>query len=131
MESDGTEHFVDVESDDKSSCSESDDPREEETKEANEGDNEDATELEKATEFKSVHDLSASDIMSMEFDSHEKAYEFYVKYARCVGFSVWQDDVGHDVKGNISRRYYVCSRGIERQKTLYATTSCDNFNGSA
>ena len=59
MESDDMEHFVDLESDDCNSYSWSDDSEENETKEANTSNNEEAT------KFKSVLDLSASDIMNM------------------------------------------------------------------
>ena len=44
--------------------------------------------------------LSADDVMNMEFNNLEQADEFYVKYARCVGFGVRKVIVAHDDDGN-------------------------------
>ena len=52
MESYGIEHFVNLESDDCSSYSESDDPKKNETKEPSAGNNEEATELKRYTKSK-------------------------------------------------------------------------------
>ena len=56
----------------------------------------------------------------MEFESDEKAYDFYVKYARCIGFGVQKADVTHNKNGNMIRRNFFCNRaGLREKKTLY------------
>ena len=104
MDSDCMEHVGGYDSGCFSSSSYSEELEDDEARQVDGDDNEDETQL------KSIVDLSLDDIMSMEFGSHEEAYEFYVKYARCVGFGVRKAIVGRDDDGNLIRRRFVCSR---------------------
>ncbi|KAI3971556.1 hypothetical protein MKW92_040083, partial [Papaver armeniacum] len=42
--------------------------------------------------------------VGMEFDSEEKAYDYYNRYARGVGFSIRKDSTTHRKDKTISRR---------------------------
>ncbi|KAK7251006.1 hypothetical protein RIF29_33858 [Crotalaria pallida] len=70
-------------------------------------------------QYKRITDLTADDIWSLEFGSEEAAYQFYSRYARCIGFAVRKEAIGRDSVGNRNRRLYVCSRhGLRNSKYL-------------
>ena len=64
-------------------------------------------------------ELSATDLMNKEFNSDDKAYEMYVRYAKCVGFGVWKGDVTHDDSGQLIRCYFVHNRAGLRDPKHY------------
>ncbi|CAJ2629418.1 unnamed protein product [Trifolium pratense] len=63
-----------------------------------------------------MKDLTAEEIQNMEFESIEKAEEFYVEYARCLGFSARKDVRRVTAEGVVHTRQMVCSRQGERAK---------------
>ncbi|XP_045791791.1 protein FAR1-RELATED SEQUENCE 5-like [Trifolium pratense] len=63
-----------------------------------------------------MKDMTAEEIQNMEFESIEKAEEFYVEYARCLGFSARKDVRRVTGEGVVHTRQMVCSRQGERAK---------------
>ncbi|QHO56236.1 protein FAR1-RELATED SEQUENCE 5 [Arachis hypogaea] len=111
--SDTMEHADDDDSDDSSSDSGDDDLQEDQ------GKGNDVSHMEEATMFKNKAELSKEEVLKMVFDTHEKAYDFYVSYAKCVGFSVRKGDVARDDDGKLIRRRFVCNRQGLRDKKHY------------
>ena len=105
MESDGKEAFVEDDSDESSSR--------EGLEELKGSGNEDDTDP------RNIVELMADDFMNKEFESHEAAYDLYVKYAKFVGFGVRKGDVGRDEYGNLVRRRFFCNRAGLREKKHY------------
>ena len=89
------EPFIDYDSDDCSSKGCTDEFEEEGKEEVNVRENVESSKVENIVE------LSATNFLNKEFESDEKAYELYVKYAKCVGFGVWKGDVSRDGNGNL------------------------------
>ncbi|KAJ1400983.1 MULE transposase domain [Sesbania bispinosa] len=56
--------------------------------------------------FKRVTDLTADDILVLQFGSQKEAYVFYSEYAKAHGFVVRKDEVKKDVRGNIVMRQF-------------------------
>ncbi|KAJ4851393.1 hypothetical protein Tsubulata_041113 [Turnera subulata] len=70
-------------------------------------------------QVKDVDKLTVDDVMGLEFDSEEEAYEFYGKYSRCIGFTIRKDVVKRDFSGKIVKRTFVCSNaGLRDPKHL-------------
>ena len=114
MEIDVSEDFVDYTTDDSTRNTSSDNGEEEDFgKQSCVGDKEEGTEAEDTGQ------LSAADFVNKEFDSDDKAYELYVKYARCVGFGVQKGDVARDDNDLLIRRYFVCNRAGLRDPKHY------------
>ncbi|XP_026410626.1 protein FAR1-RELATED SEQUENCE 5-like [Papaver somniferum] len=72
--------------------------------------------------------------IGMEFDSEERAYEYYNRYARGVGFGIRRDSTTHRKDKTISRRALVFSnqgnyrkhiRGSPMKRCLHARTVCE------
>lgn len=49
--------------------------------------------------YKKIRELTDDDIRGLEFDSEEKATQFYEIYADCHGFVVRKDDVNKMMMG--------------------------------
>ncbi|MED6185930.1 hypothetical protein PIB30_118569 [Stylosanthes scabra] len=113
--SDAMEHSDDDSSDDSSSDSGSgnDELQEDQRKEI------DVSHNEEATMFKNKGELSKEEVLRMEFDTHEKAYDFYVSYAKSVGFGVRKGDLSRDDDGRLIRRRFFCNRQGLRDKKHY------------
>ncbi|KAJ1430560.1 FAR1 DNA-binding domain [Sesbania bispinosa] len=66
---------------------------------------------------KRILDLTADDILSLEFGSEELAFAFYESYAKALGFVVRKDDVKKDIRGQIIMRQYVFNKeGLRKKK---------------
>ncbi|KAK7257025.1 hypothetical protein RIF29_30702 [Crotalaria pallida] len=58
-------------------------------------------------QYKRITDLTADDIWGLEFGSEEAAYQFYSRYARCIGFYVRKEAIiGRNSAGNRNKRLY-------------------------
>lgn len=73
--------------------------------------------------YKKIRELTDDDIRGLEFDSEEKATQFYEIYADCHGFVVRKDDVNKDDDGNIIARRLVCNREGENKNKKQSTYS--------
>ncbi|KAJ1380207.1 Zinc finger, SWIM-type [Sesbania bispinosa] len=74
---------------------------------------------------KNVTELTVDEIMSLEFDLEEDAFNFDSNYAKVVGFSVRKDDVYHDDWYGIVMRNMVCNRQGERsEKNMQRKDRC-------
>ena len=63
--------------------------------------------------------MIAANLINREFESDEKAYEFYVRYARFVGFAIRKADVARDDNGTLIRWKFVCNKAGLRNKNHY------------
>ncbi|XAR48672.1 hypothetical protein NMG60_11031563 [Bertholletia excelsa] len=73
-------------------------------------------------EYKSYVDLKPDEIIGKEFESIEKAYEFYCTYAKFNGFVVRKDDIGKNTRGEVIWRQYVCNKEGLRNKKHFMRT---------
>lgn len=66
--------------------------------------------------YKSIAQLTADDILGLEFSTESEAIDFYKKYAKFHGFVMRKDDVARDLMDWIIMRQLVCSRAGLRDK---------------
>ena len=114
MESLGVEEWVDYGCEGCSRHSFSDDTEEgdDQATECDGGD-------EEGTDWKEICQLTAADLINSKFESDEKAYEAYVRYARSIGFAVQKADVARDDNGTLIRCKFVCNREGLRDRKHY------------
>ncbi|QHO56396.1 putative protein FAR1-RELATED SEQUENCE 10 [Arachis hypogaea] len=61
--------------------------------------------------------LTAEDICKKVFRSEERAYDFFAKLGKRLGFGVRKGDYGKDEEGNLIRRRFFCNKaGLRDQK---------------
>ncbi|XP_020224258.1 protein FAR-RED IMPAIRED RESPONSE 1 [Cajanus cajan] len=68
-------------------------------------------------DYKSYINLTAEEILEMEFCSEHDAYKFYFGYAKYHGFGVRKDEVGYDKNHNIVMRQFLCNKADETIET--------------
>ncbi|GAU49514.1 hypothetical protein TSUD_306680, partial [Trifolium subterraneum] len=69
--------------------------------------------------YKKISNLTADEILGLDFDSDQEAYDFYCEYARWHGFVVRKDEVTRDDNGKVIMRQFVCNReGFSNKKLL-------------
>ncbi|RYR49359.1 hypothetical protein Ahy_A07g035838 isoform A [Arachis hypogaea] len=70
-----------------------------------------------ASDYGDVIGLTAEDICNKVFRSEERAYDFFAKLGKFVGFGVRKGDYGKDEEGNLIRRRFFCNKaGLRDQK---------------
>ncbi|XP_045803583.1 protein FAR-RED IMPAIRED RESPONSE 1-like isoform X2 [Trifolium pratense] len=67
--------------------------------------------------YNKISNLTADEILGLDFDSDQEAYDFYCEYARWHGFIVRKDDVTRDDNEKVIMRQFVCNReGFSNKK---------------
>ncbi|RYR52143.1 hypothetical protein Ahy_A06g027061 isoform C [Arachis hypogaea] len=70
-----------------------------------------------ASDYGDVMGLTAEDICKKVFRSEERAYDFFAKVGKFIGFGVRKGDYGKDEDGNLIRRRFFCNKaGLRDQK---------------
>ncbi|MED6139745.1 hypothetical protein PIB30_086773 [Stylosanthes scabra] len=64
-----------------------------------------------ATGYDNLADLNEANIVKKEFDSLDEAYDFYVYYARSVGFGVCKGDTSLNRSRVVTRRVFFLQQG--------------------
>ncbi|XP_057729356.1 protein FAR1-RELATED SEQUENCE 5-like [Arachis stenosperma] len=70
-----------------------------------------------ASDYGDVISLTADDICNKVFRSEKRAYDFFAKLGKFVGFGVRKGDYGKDEEGNLIRQRFFCNKaGLRDQK---------------
>ncbi|MED6177374.1 hypothetical protein PIB30_097539 [Stylosanthes scabra] len=65
-----------------------------------------------------VGGVSTDDIMNMQSESREDAYDFYRGFGKISGFGIRKGDSGKDSKGNLVRYRFFCNRKVSETVSI-------------